>query len=281
MNAYRCIAAGVLVSLVAVAQAETLEDVAKKIAKCNEKVETLQYDMKHTMEMDTGQMQMKSESAGTVCTKRAGEHWLLRTEGENKVAMNAGGDATTRQTKNTSVCDGEYYYTCAEGDGQTMAMKMDIPAEAQMGEKMFEALRKDNNLKLLPDDSVAGRKTWVVEATPKQPQPHSPARNVYYFDQEIGIALQVLGYDGEDKVMSRMTISNLKINPEIESSQFEFKAPAGVTIMDMTQHGRGQPQQSQDQAQAEEPQKAEQPAEEQQEEETEEKKGVGGIKLPF
>lgn len=282
MHTARLLAVALILPLTLAAVAETLDDVEKQIVAKTQDLKSIQYDTQTVTTMESPQMTMRSKSQGKMSGLRDGDVWLTRMESKDQMKMKMGEMTQERESETLMVCDGKHVYTCSETGGQTTAMKMAMqPEMTQVAtERMFDQMRRDNTLKLLPSETVDGRKAWVVEATPKRPQPNAPQRIVYYFDQEIGSVVRMVGYGAGDEEMMRMSVSNIKKNPALDRSQFKFEAPAGVQVMDMTQMQQGRAGGDQTQQAADE-QTAEESEQPKQEDKQAEKQGAGGIKLPF
>jgi len=222
--------------LAAPAAADTLEEAEKKLVEAYGKLKSYTATFKATQDMEMGGMRVKSVSQGTTEWLRRGEKVLYRVDVKN--VMERGGDepADKMETSATMIVEGDVAHTLSEAMGQKQAMKMKAePAMVGDPKARFEALRKDWTLKLLPDEKVDGADCYVVEATPKEGSAGGPlARQVTCFRKDMGVDVKSVGFDATGKQLMTSTVSDLKLNAEIKPERFEFKAPEGVQVMDMT-----------------------------------------------
>jgi len=136
------------------------------------------------------------------------------------------------QVSQTMIGDGDFVYGVMERMGQTQALKAKPDdAQAMDAGSQLRALRKTHELKLLPDQSIDGQTTCVIEATPKEP---GGGKTITHFAKETGIMLRVITQDATGDPAWTMTMSDVKTNAKIDPSRFVFTAPPGVQVMDMT-----------------------------------------------
>jgi len=62
----------------------------------------------------------------------------------------------------------------------------------------------------------------------------SGGSSTYYFSKDTGMMMKMVMLNGEGKEMSTTTMTNWKMNPNLDASRFKFTAPPGVTVVDMT-----------------------------------------------
>ena len=155
-----------ILAIVTTASAETLESVEKKLTEKFQKLTSLSADMKMTMQMAPG---MNAESTGTM-------EFMLhdgkeRFRSEIKMSMSHGGQ--TMESHMVSTFDGENAYTINEmmGQKQVIRTKPSQMAGRAGGKALWTDLKRENALKLLPDEKVDGVPTYVIQGTPKQPRP--------------------------------------------------------------------------------------------------------------
>ena len=208
--------------------AETLESVEKQIIARWSKLTSL--TAKTTMVMNMQGMSMTSE--GTIECMKRGDKELLRMEMTMKQSM--GGQS--KDTAMSVIMDGEYVYNMTEMMGHKRAMKQkpDSFRGAVGGKRVFEDLKREHELKLLPDEKVDGQAVFVIKATPKgaKPKPYTNSKN--FFAKDTGIMVKMIGVDAGGNEVMTMTVSDVKRNPEIDPDRFVFKAPEGVQVMDVT-----------------------------------------------
>ncbi len=216
------------------ALADPIDDVQKKIAAAAEKIKSMTADITMNMDMVHEQMTMKMSGNGTLEFMRKGSAHLSRSE--MTTSMDMGGGMPSMKSQVLTVTDGEYTYTLSEQMGQQMGTKMRIdPASQQVpSEKMFDTMRERYTLKLLPDETIDGKQTYPIEATPKVADGQT-GKSVFHFDQKTGMMVKMVtfGPDGS-KPMQTTTITQIKTDVDIPADRFVFKAPPGVQIHDMT-----------------------------------------------
>lgn len=244
------LACGCLVSLALAypARAKTLEAVQKELVQNQAKYKA--YSAKTTMKMvsDMGQgNKMQVESTGTMEWAQRGSKVLYRIDSKTATVMTMQGKETKTKSETLVVCDGDFIYTLNSEGQQKTAIKMKVQQQASYDTKaMFEAWRKDYTLKLLADEKIEGKDCYVIEATPKKPQPHNPVvKQKCWFRKDLGITVKVVTLDKNNKPTSTMTTTDVKINVEIKPDRFKFKLPPGVKLMDMTKQQYQPPAESQ------------------------------------
>ncbi len=245
-RAVGCAVIAVLGWAVTASAAETLESVQKKIADLTGKYKTLQYNVHMASEGMPGEgMPGKMVMDGQFQAMRKGDKTLSRMDAKTRMTTKMGGKDEAGDISSLTIVDGEFIYTVMDQGGQKMATKSKVEAKAGSdpldSKQAFEALDKDFNLKILPDQSVDGKEAWGIEATPKDTKnPNMPlVKMVTCYDKKTGLPLKSVGYDKEGKAVNTTLISDVKVNSPIPAERFVFKAPPGVEVMDMTKMGGG------------------------------------------
>jgi outer membrane lipoprotein-sorting protein len=266
--------------------AETLEEVGRKLDESHAKLKAYTAKAKITQNMEmAGMGKYESDAEFTIEWLRRGDQALMRQDGRTSVT--APGMAGKTDTAITMISDGKFVYTVSEvlsGEqkGQKMAMKNAAPQDKSEFRQMLDT--DQFTFKLLPDETVDGQECFVLEAREKAPQAGSPMnRSVDYFRKDTGIAVKMLGYNAEDKTVFTTTVSDIKLNADLKPERFEFKAPEGVEVMDMTKMQQPQPESGAppSDAKADEPSKPPEPkADEPKSEKKDEKKEDKKPKIP-
>lgn len=222
-------------SLTGVVQAQSLEDVEKKLIEAHSKLKSYTSKTKTVQNFDMGGNKMSSDYGGTVEWKRDGDKQMFRTEMKGTTTQSMGGTDNKMEVSVLMISDGNFLYTLSEQMGQKMATKQK-PDTAMTGDpqKLFEKIRADNDVKVLPDEKVDGASTIVLEVTPKDSADGPVAKSVMYFAKDTGINVKVVGKDKEGKEVFTNTSTDIKVNTEIPKDRFVFTAPEGVQVMDMT-----------------------------------------------
>lgn len=232
---------GLVLTNVALAE-DDLAGVEKKIIESWYKHESMTAKMTGETQFEMPGMTMQQKSTGTVEMLRKGEKTMSRMEMKMSTTRKMGDNEMKSDDTMLSVADGEFNYVLSDTMGQKMAIKSKAdPMSSGEPRAMFEQLKKDHTLKLLPEEMVGADKTYVIEATPKQSsgQPGEPTRMVMFFAQADGVMRKMVMFTGE-KPMTTMTWTDVKFDAKIDPERFIFKAPEGVVVQDMTSMPTGQ-----------------------------------------
>lgn len=208
------------------ARAETVEDLEKKLTEIIAKQKSLQYKITSALNNDG----TKSEASTTLDVVRKGERWMMRMETRSK---------TGPESSTMVVFDGEVQWTLIEGPGfkQVTKQKFDPKTMANPFDikKQFANMRENFELKMLPDEKVAGHDCWVLEKTPKGAATPGTSRGkmVDYYDKTNGTLVKGVSGGGDAKYQSTTTLEDVKIDANIDAERFKFKVPEGAQVMDM------------------------------------------------
>lgn len=225
--------AGVVLASGALAMADDLDTVEKKLVEAFRKHRSATAKIAMTSHSEMPGMVIDVAGEGTLEMTRRGDQTLLRLEMKTTMTHKMGDDANKMEQETLTVVDGEAAYVLTEMMGQKMAMKSKVdPQMTGDPQALFAHLRKDHTLKLLPEETLAGRKTYVIEVVPKAKSEGAPGKQVYYFDQDSAFMAKMVAYGADDKPMTTMTYSDLKLDVSIDPDRFKFKAPPGVQIME-------------------------------------------------
>lgn len=211
------------------ASAETLESVEKVLTDKFQEYNALSAKLKMTMQMAPG---MSGTATGTMEFLKHDGKEKARSEMEMK--MDVGGQSMTSRVLN--VFDGENAYSINEMMGHKQVMRTD---PSQMtgragGAAFFADLKRAHSVKLLPDEQVNGAAAYVIEATPKKPDPQGPSRFKYYFDKDKGLLIKMVGFNPSGQEAMNMTVSDVKVNPKLDPARFTYKPEPGTNVIDTT-----------------------------------------------
>jgi outer membrane lipoprotein-sorting protein len=214
---------------------ETIDSVEKKLAEAAGKIKAISYKMTAVTDMTFEGGSSKSESVTLYEIQKAGEKFKCRSDTKTSSVTKAAGQETKMDSTTLIVCDGEFTYTLSEMMGQKMAEKNKLdPAQDGLNLKStFAMLRKDYNLKVLPDEKADGRDCFVIEAAPKDAS-SAGTKLVYHFAKDAGFLMKYVAYGKDGKPTTTMTTADVKLDPTFPPDRFAFKAPAGVEVKDMT-----------------------------------------------
>ena len=236
----------------------------------------------------------KSTTESSVVYAKKGDKWLSRVEAKTTGTRKLGETPEEKiESKMLTILDGEFMYNLTESAQGKQAMKMKQPANDTFGDKMWEEMHKHFDMKLLPDETIDGKSTWVIESRPKAEKDATPemkaamegTRSVTNYRKSDGAVLKAATYDKSGKTTMLMTMTDVKYDVDPKADAFKFTAPEGVTVMDMSNLGQAQqteqPKEDNTAAQASpEPKEDEKPKEQpasRRSSPSPEKKGIGGL----
>ena len=241
MNRVRMFGAALLGSLMVCSTlaADTLESVEKQIVDANDKVKSMTGKLTSKGEMSMGGTSMTNLAEGTFEYVRQGDKMRYRIDMKNSMSQ---GEMKMDSTA-LLVCDGETVLVIQDQGGMKQGMKMK-PDGSKMqlsAKQIFEEMRKEYDLKLLPDETIDGKPAYTIEATPKTANPMGMTKMVMNFAKDTGVFLKQVGFDKDGKAIQTTTFTDLKINPDIDPKRFDLVVPEGVNVVDMTAGPPGQP----------------------------------------
>ena len=222
---------------VSAAAADSLEEVEKKILARWETYQSFTAKISTQIQQELAGRKASSNGSGTVEFLRRGDDGLFRIELTNHAEVEVSGQKTVANQTVMTVFDGQFVYTLTTGMGRPIATKSkpDAAAAVVLGKGYFKNLRSGNDVKLLPAEELDGHTAHVIEARPKKPSGAMPiARSLHYFRKDNGVLVKVEARDQSDKTVQTTTYSAIRLNPAIDEKRFDFKVPAGVTLMDST-----------------------------------------------
>lgn len=240
MRAFRSVSIAVLAALIlpAAVSAEDLASVEAQIKAKSEKLTGFKAKQRQTMEMTNPIMSIKSRGEGTVDFRREGAKIMARTELKTKMTRTVSDQATDVEQSSLIIIDGQFMYTLTDSGGQKRAIKSDIDLQyAPLPDQYLASLKRGNTLALLADETVGGRKAWVIEAKPtKAPAPggSTPVATKAYFDQEMGVVLKTESLAADGKPVQTTEYVDHQFNVKVEAERFRFEPPAGVEVVDQT-----------------------------------------------
>jgi outer membrane lipoprotein-sorting protein len=188
-----------------------------------------------TVDMGPGHSQ-KTEMTGRSEWVRQGDVALQCTEMKCDTAVTKDGKTTKTPSTIKTVCDGKYLYVLTiEGDQKRVMKNPAQPAQKFSPKAMFDQMRSYYEIKLLPDETVDGSACYVFELKMK-PMEGMPPRGVQrmFFQKSTGVMVKSEGLDADGKLTQMSVTSNIKINPDINTSHFKFDMPSDAVVMDMT-----------------------------------------------
>jgi outer membrane lipoprotein-sorting protein len=220
----------------ATARANDLATVEKEILKKWQKHRSLKTKVTQFEGTEAKGSKAAKHGEGTYEFVRNGDAIMFREEMKSSWEVEAGGQKMTFQITLLTICDGKYQYALSERVGLKTALKAKPdPMSGADLKAFFETLRAQYNLKLLDEEAVDGQDAYVIEATPKSERSSQPYKTiVYYFSKDHGFLLKQEQRDKDGKVLQTKSYTELEFDVKIDPKRFEFKAPEGVIVQDMT-----------------------------------------------
>jgi outer membrane lipoprotein-sorting protein len=215
-------------------RAEDLPAVEKQIADAWAKHHSMTAKINMTTSMDAGDSKVEGKGEGMMEFMRKGDKLYLRQELKNTMSQPGAPDSKMAHSM-LIVVDGEHAWQLSEMMGQKTAVKTNIDPRMMAEPKAFFAeLSKDNELKLLPDETVDGKKCYVIEVAPKEKSAGGMFKTIYYFDRDSGFVVKTVMVTADNKPTMTSIYSDIKYDTDIPMDRFVFKAPPGIDVQDMT-----------------------------------------------
>ncbi|MBI5864363.1 MAG: hypothetical protein HZB38_07635 [Planctomycetes bacterium] len=232
MRRSRVLVGLMLMSLVSVASAESVDDVVKKLDDAHKKLTSCSMKIKMEQNMDMGEIKSKTEMQGTFEFIRKDGKELSRMEMEMRSSTQGGGMDQKIGVKSFAITDGEFAWNFTEfTDGPMKGQKSAAKDKnTQTMVSSAAALKEMSDLKLMPDAKVEGQDCYVIEGAMKQ---MPTMKQVSYFRKNDGLAAKVVSFMGE-KETGTTTMSDIKTNETIAADRFVWKTPEGVELQDNT-----------------------------------------------
>lgn len=216
---------------------ETVESIERQAIAACENHKTLSAKMRLTADLTMGAAEIRTESNGTYEHQRQGENVVFRAELKNVVTSKARGQERKVEQTVVTISDGEASYTLTIQPGikPTATKGAPKPGQTVLADRhFFNSLKKQYDIRVLPDDEVEGKPAWALEATPRQPAPNQPAKSIYYIHKDSGIRVKNTGHDKTGRRIQLTALTDLKLDAPIDSKRFMLDIPDGVTIVDTT-----------------------------------------------
>jgi outer membrane lipoprotein-sorting protein len=230
------LAGGVLGLTAATALGEDLDSVAKKIEEAWNKHKSLIAKMSLDSRLSIGSSTVVATGAGSYEFLRHDGKLLSRLELSSTTVQKTGEEESKFEERMLSTSDGNISWTLVEtGSGERRVIKSRTePNQTGDPKDVLEYLRRGGAVALLPDDTVEGRKVYVVEVIFRQMPEFSAGKQRLSFDQDSGFLLRIVGFGPNDEPMSTMTYNDIKIDVPIDPQRFKFTPPEGVEVIDDT-----------------------------------------------
>ncbi|MDZ4860905.1 MAG: hypothetical protein SGI88_18170 [Candidatus Hydrogenedentes bacterium] len=221
---------------------QTLESVENDVEKMWAKINSFSANVTSDTNVTIGPATMKTHATGTLECLKKGEQSLFRLDMVNKIDTGIP-LAGAMEQKMLSVFDGKAIFNDMEAMGMRQVFRVD-PEEAgkqgpMTGKSMFETLRAQGELKLLPDATIDGKSVYVVEVTPspdtKAAAPMDVGLMRVYISKELGLQVKMEVLDEKAQPLSTTVYNDIKVNVALAPERFVYTVPEGVKVQDMSE----------------------------------------------
>ena len=218
------------------ARAEELASVEKQIIQRWQKHRSMRAKLTQSETTEAKGNKATQEGEGVFEFMRKGDQVLCRLETKSSMKLAVGDQNLTFDFATLRVCDGTFTYELSERMGTKTARKTrPDPLSAADVKTLLATLHGANTLKLLDEQTVGNQRVFAIEATPQSNAPGRPYKTmVYYFSQEHGVLIRQEARDPKGKVVQSTEYSQLEFDGKIDPKRFEFKAPEGVIVRDLS-----------------------------------------------
>lgn len=216
---------------------DTIDAVEKKIEQAWAANKTLAAVIAMTGSQKQGDQVITMAGTGRFEWMREGDDEKTRMSFDSTATLGDGEGARKIESSSLVISDGEFLHSMLTRGGHSDAYKQKLEQHEDLGGgRALKQLRETGNkLSVLPDEKIGDRDVYVILAAPKQPDPQSPEKDAtVYVDQQTGIVLKRVVRGADNEPIFTMLLTDLEINKPIKPEQFIFKAPEGVTVLDMT-----------------------------------------------
>jgi hypothetical protein len=137
----------------------------------------------------------------------------------------------TLKARILSNCDGTDAYRESEFFGKVESKKIepkDVPALG--GKALFDRLKGNFDLAAQPSEKVGDKDAYVLDATPKTPDPNGPIYKLrFWFAKDSGVMLKGEAFDGANASLATLMVTDTKLNQPIAPEQFKYTPPTPPT----------------------------------------------------
>lgn len=215
------------------------DELLKMMADKQDTAKTMQADTVSTFSTPQGPM----KGTGKIYTSRTEVDGkpLYKSNTTMKMTMEAEGVSMTMDSK--TVNDGLFVWHEMRNSMMPMVMVVKtragqtVPGQGPAAgpDDSIEQMKKEFNFTRVGEDTIDGRKMYVLEGTPRVAQRDNPLATVkYYIDQEQFYCRRMIMLEQAGKEMGRFDLTNIKLNSALDPKLFEYTPPPGARVQDMT-----------------------------------------------
>lgn len=221
------------------AYAETIAEVEKQATELNRDVRSLTADLRVVSELQ-GSDRTRTVTSVKVEQLLEGDVFLSNLSGKTETVLTSGGKESKSTQEIFEVNDGRFRWRQEPMKETFVVFKAPAGEPPAIGGRLFPELRKNYQLELAADERVGEDSCWTIIATPKtapdEAQPFSVASAVYSVRKKDGIVARTQVFRPDDKQPFITNLySNIKVNPKLDRSRFQYKPPEGIQVVDETE----------------------------------------------
>lgn len=225
---------------VAGAAATDVSEAVGKLAEAQGKVRSFSGRFESTAQVSKT---MKYEAKGTYEWLRTDDKIRFRLDLQRTATHDLDGEKMEVKEDRTTLADGEFHYQINNETKNVLKQKFDpeSPDTEDVRAVVGALAVRYDDLKVLPDEKVAGHDCVVIEASGNSMGGDDAddamiavVREVLWIPKDLGIAIRSEGYDRAGKVVRSRTFTEFKKDEKLDPARFVFKAPEGAQIMDRT-----------------------------------------------
>lgn len=189
------------------------------------------------MEAASNKINITSNTHGTYEQLRREGSLLVRCELTSTVTQETNGRTKSDESTLLTISDGRFTHTLSTQPKKppSATRTLTMPSQTVLADAAFlDGLGRDHHIRVLPDETLDKTEVWVLEAIPKNPARAFIAKTIYYIAKDTGIRIRSTGHDSTGRRIQLTEFTEIKLDPPIKPNRFVFKAPAGVSIVDLT-----------------------------------------------
>lgn len=216
--------------------AETFESVRSKVSEKISAHNSIKAKMLIQSVSASGAMRMATVSNGTYEHLKKGDLVFFRVDLTSETVARTPGQPDKRGRQRViTIGDGSATYTLTEQQNRYEAIKKGLkPGMTTLADgPFFDNLKSNYSLSVNPEEKIAGRDTWVIEAKTRAPGSQI-ARTLHYIDKATGVRLRTAGFDDQGRRVSFTDLSEIQVDAEIDPKRFELELPKGVKLVDLS-----------------------------------------------
>jgi outer membrane lipoprotein-sorting protein len=142
-----------------------------------------------------------------------------------------------KENQTIIVSDGKILWSYTPDTNTVTKMKISKPSELTENDytNIIDNFLNDTNVTVLGVENVDGRKTYLLETTPKENDGDYELiyKTKIWVDQETWMPLRYATYNSDGNLTMKLEIQDLQVNTGLPDSEFKFEIPEGAKIIDM------------------------------------------------